>query len=429
MPERDRTAVRERSRLHRLDMTGTDERRNSRSRSGTPTRGDNPVPQPNFVGLAGFGRGFVPPPAQAGLPPPNGEDPFRMNVAAEQHVINLNDDIPPMQMPQNAQPLAVPNFQGVAGPLSQEGVQMQWQLPQLPAQVVAGARRNVGHAARQAHPQFPDKIWCTKGRHWVLITAFGPLQTCASCRAAKRARDALAREQRLAQEAQAAAQLQLAAQIGAIPQPPPEMQQNPLPPMNAPPLDPLSAISPDDKILLNNCRERLMNITMESCNLCHEEWFDLGVEDGICKNCRKSSKFQPSNNMYPGNDASHLPELTQMEEMLISPVHALVQLWQIRGGQTKYTGHTCNFPRENAIFHAKVPLLPEECDIIIMRRTGAEVGTDATIYQDFRVRRHAIQQWLEFLVEHHPTFRSHQVAVDYAQLDNLPVDGLVHDRL
>lgn len=172
-----------------------------------------------------------------------------------------------------------------------------------------------------------------------------------------------------------------------------------------------------------------MNITMESCNLCHEEWFDLGVEGGVCRNCRKSSKFQPVNNMYPGNDASHLPELTQMEEMLISPVHALVQLWQIHGGQTKYTGHTCNFPHENAIFHAKVPLLPEECDIIIMCRTGAEVGTDAIVYQDFRVCRHAIQQWLEFLVEHHPTFRSRQVAVDYARLDNLPVDGLVHDRL
>src|ERR1700683_1594995 len=33
--------------------------------------------------------------------------------------------------------------------------------------------------------------------------------------------------------------------------------------------------------------------------------------------------------MYPGDGASDLPELTQMEEMLISPVHALVQLWKI----------------------------------------------------------------------------------------------------
>jgi hypothetical protein len=172
-----------------------------------------------------------------------------------------------------------------------------------------------------------------------------------------------------------------------------------------------------------------MGITMESCELCHEEWFDLQVENGVCANCRKGSKFQPSNNMYPGVGASHLPELTQMEEMLISPVHALVQLWQIHGGQTKYTGHTCNFPRENAVFHGKVPLLPEECDIIIMCRTGVEAGTDEVIYQDFRVRRHAIQQWLEYLILHHPTFQSCQVAVDYARLDQLPVDGSVHDRL
>ena len=54
-------------------MTGTDERRNSRSCSGTPTRGDEPIPQPDFVGQAGFGRGFMPPPAQAGLSSQNFE--------------------------------------------------------------------------------------------------------------------------------------------------------------------------------------------------------------------------------------------------------------------------------------------------------------------------------------------------------------------
>jgi hypothetical protein len=72
-----------------------------------------------------------------------------------------------------------------------------------------------------------------------------------------------------------------------------------------------------------------MSVVKESCNLCHEEWFDLDVINGICAHCRKGSKFQPVNNMYPGDGASHLPELTQMEEMLISPVHALIQLWQI----------------------------------------------------------------------------------------------------
>jgi hypothetical protein len=45
------------------------------------------------------------------------------------------------------------------------------------------------------------------------------------------------------------------------------------------------------------------------------------------------------------------------------------------------------------------------------------------------VRRFAIQQWLEYLQEHHPTFRSNQVTVDYNLLDQLPENGLVHNRL
>jgi len=46
-------------------------------------------------------------------------------------------------------------------------------------------------------------------------------------------------------------------------------------------------------------------------------------------------------------------------------------------------------------------------DVIIMCRTGVEVGTDEAIYQDFRVCRHAIWPWLEYFTLHHATFQSH----------------------
>ena len=110
-PERDRTIECERSRLRRLDMTGTDERCNSRSRSGTPSRSADPVPQPVFQLPAGFGAGHRDAPAP-NLPPSQGDDPFQMDVAAEHHrVINLNNDMHQMQMPAggDAQPLLIPN--------------------------------------------------------------------------------------------------------------------------------------------------------------------------------------------------------------------------------------------------------------------------------------------------------------------------------
>lgn len=211
--------------------------------------------------------------------------------------------------------------------------------------------------------------------------------------------------------------------------PPPPLVENPNPPL--PPNVENLAIPPQDKVLLDNCRKKLMDISLESCNGCHEEWFDLQVVNGLCKKCRDNDKFKPSNNMYPG-DAPDLPTLTQMEEMLILPVHALVQVWQIRGGQYKYTGHTCNFPRDTAVFHAKVPLLPQEVDVIIMRRSGVQGENNEAIHQDFRVRRQVLETWLKYLEVHHPTFRQgaqQQVEIDYQRLNQLPEDGSIHEQL
>ncbi|KIM91795.1 hypothetical protein PILCRDRAFT_906 [Piloderma croceum F 1598] len=208
-PERDWTAERECSRLRRLDMTGTDERRNSRSRSGTPTRGGTPVPQPLFQPAANInvGHGHLPAPI---LDPPTYGDPFRVNAPAEaRYVVNLNDDdMPQMWMPFEWQlPPAVPNPD--PPPIPQPDPQpdpppdpppvlppdpppvlQPNPLAQPPAQRVAGARQNRRNLAHQEHPRFPDKMWCTKGKHWVLKTVFGNLLTCNACWATERARAA-----------------------------------------------------------------------------------------------------------------------------------------------------------------------------------------------------------------------------------------------
>ena len=75
---------------------------------------------------------------------------------------------------------------------------------------------------------------------------------------------------RRAQEAQVVAQLQIAAQIDANgPQNNPvNINPPPTPPPHLPPVDLLSAISAEDKILLDNSRNNLISVVMESCNLC-----------------------------------------------------------------------------------------------------------------------------------------------------------------
>jgi hypothetical protein len=138
----------------------------SHSCSGTS---QGPDSQPEFQTPNGV---VHPPPMQAGDPlPPIGDDPFIMHLPAKNPGIQ---DIPPPDIDMH-------------GPLSQEGRNFQWQLPdgmpnqppadiqqpiaiqppvpiQPPAQVVAGVRcaaqnRNIiNHTARQVHPRFPDKL-------------------------------------------------------------------------------------------------------------------------------------------------------------------------------------------------------------------------------------------------------------------------------
>lgn len=263
-PERDRRAERERSRLRRLNMTGTDERR-SRSRSGTPSRGDNLVPQPVFLSHpgsqshSGTGTPQILPVLPLAVMPVD-DDPFRIYMPDHPEFINLNDD--DMDVMQNL---------NASGPLSQEGIHLEWQLPippipppipsqplppiqppvpsqppiqlpqavpsQPPAQIVAGVRRR---AARFPHPRYPSKLWCTTGTHWVESAVFGRLLTCETCRVVQRSRAARLRNERLAQEAQVAAQLQLAAQIGA--NGPQDFPMNNPPPPPPPP----SHLPPDE---------------------------------------------------------------------------------------------------------------------------------------------------------------------------------------
>ncbi|KAJ7047992.1 hypothetical protein C8F01DRAFT_1009287 [Mycena amicta] len=140
-------------------------------------------------------------------------------------------------------------------------------------------------------------------------------------------------------------------------------------------------------------------------------------------------KFSAANQMDPG-PAPNLPVLTQMEEILISPVHALTQVWQIHGGQYAYRRHVCNFPRDTSVFHNRVPLLPEECDIIVFRRKGSVEGDEGDkIKENFRVRQDVLRQWLQYLEQHHPTFHSRQVHIDWDILNSLPKNGNVLQRV
>ena len=113
--------------------------------------------------------------------------------------------------------------------------------------------------------------------------------------------------------------------------------QPPNPPLPPQPFDPLlnPAISQEDQNHLKNVHAKWDAIQLERCDECEREWFDLGIQwvgtgDNLCKDYQKPRPlFHKNNNVYPGPGCPDLPTLTQIEEMLISPVHALTQVGDI----------------------------------------------------------------------------------------------------
>jgi hypothetical protein len=89
----------------------------------------------------------------------------------------------------------------------------------------------------------------------------------------------------------------------------------------------------------------------------------------------------------------------------------------------------CNFARDTSNLFDRLPVLPEDCEIIILRRTSTGDAADELPFEDFRVRRHVIRQWLDYLSQNHPTFLSNQVQIDEDRLSRLEPDELVHPRI
>ncbi|KAF5578398.1 ATP-dependent DNA helicase PIF1 [Fusarium pseudoanthophilum] len=207
-------------------------------------------------------------------------------------------------------------------------------------------------------------------------------------------------------------------------------------------------LSDQDQQLIANWQADMDHHTMEYCPRCRTRWFNQRMQNGICHSChhrdviprghasrnQRHEEGEPyfwsrDNNLDPGEIPVDLPELTQVEEMLISRVHVHVQVMTYRGQQYKYKGHVVNFLKDVGQVYRQLPLLPRELDIIVLRPRNqtAQAHMIRQFRGQFRVRQGHIRQWLEFLRANHPGYR--EIVIDEEHLSQLPEDGDVSDQL
>jgi ATP-dependent DNA helicase PIF1 len=187
--------------------------------------------------------------------------------------------------------------------------------------------------------------------------------------------------------------------------------------------------------LIREFYKSLDELHMEECSCCHERWLDMKLIHGRCGRCRRSERrrswFAPDNNLDLGAVPDHLPELNDVEEMLIARAHVHVQVRQIRGQQYQYAGHTVCFMQNTQKIYNKLPLMPKDLNIILLKPASGQASDTRAINQSFerqfRVRRSNIARWLHYLKHNHPDYRN--IEIDDDVLESLPDDGSIHGDL
>ena len=81
------------------------------------------------------------------------------------------------------------------------------------------------------------------------------------------------------------------------------------------------------------------------------------------------------------------------------------------------------FLRNVGKLYSQLPLLPQDLDVILLRPKNANQNEQLTrqFRQQFRVRRGVIQQWLDYLIQHHQGYR--HITIDQQSLSQLPEDS------
>jgi hypothetical protein len=198
------------------------------------------------------------------------------------------------------------------------------------------------------------------------------------------------------------------------------------------------AITDEEVRYITKFYTELDKVKMQMCNTCNRYWFDLKVFGNECDVCRKDRinphndqdwvpLYGAANNMDPGPMPPQLPSLTRTEEMLIARVHVFMEVRQYRGVQYKYRGHVCHFAVNSGRVFSRLPVLPQDLDILILKPPPVLGEDDDAINRQFRkdwkVRRAVVVEWLLYLKTNHPGYAD--VVIDDEAITSLPINGSV----
>lgn len=190
--------------------------------------------------------------------------------------------------------------------------------------------------------------------------------------------------------------------------------------------------------------DAIYSLKQHYCENCHELWPDT-VD--YCKQCKKDPimfskvlkllnfgtnfsvcnffSFFKLNDMVPALDdipfeiKQNLENLTMIEEMLISPILAVMSVYRLPGGALINRGFVANFSQDVNEIIKELPRLPKDLPILVLKKKDQQNNV-----KRFMVNRKRVELLLTYLCENNPQYIAHGVKMNQSLLNSLPENGI-----
>ena len=147
--------------------------------------------------------------------------------------------------------------------------------------------------------------------------------------------------------------------------------------------------------------KNINNLRTFYCENCNELWPNSNT---ICKTCKnKDPKFTKSNKMNPNISElpdyikKHIEQITMIEEMLISPILAVMSICRLPGGQLISKGYVANFAQDIMPLCKTLPRLTKSLPVLIIKKSDQN-----NINKEFKVNRTRITELLRYFCKNNP---------------------------
>ena len=111
-----------------------------------------------------------------------------------------------------------------------------------------------------------------------------------------------------------------------------------------------------------------------------------------------------------------------IEEMLVAPVHPIMSVYRLPGGQLMSNGYIANFAQDVNQICKVLPHLPKDLPIIILSKKD-QYNTD----KEFKVNRIRVETVLKYLCTHNQQYIDNGITISVENLKVLPENEIPND--